>query len=139
MEKHTEKNANRGLAWLCIFIGLYISATSTGLLPLNKADLHVPTWVFFIVGAVVFIAGVMILVRHHSKVNSILAAILLVMMGSIGVWVAFYGPAENISGGLPFIPHEYNIMLARAVFGGGALITFLMSAYIIRKLFTNNA
>jgi hypothetical protein len=78
--------------------------------------------------------GATLLVDRNSKLNTLCASLLLLLMGVIGAWVALLGPAAGFSGGIPFLPHAYNVTLARWVFGLGALVPFMISIYAIRTL-----
>lgn len=76
------------------------------------------------------------LVGQQSKLNHLFASIWLAAMGAIGDWVAFFAPANGFSGGLPFLSDVQNVVIARAVFGGGAVMTFLCCGYALRLFFS---
>lgn len=126
--------AHPGWGWFCIVAGLYPIAIATELWPVDAAAVHAPMWVLFLCGTVFLMGGAMILIDRNSKFNALCAAILLVGMGAIGAWVAVLGPSAGFSGGMPFLPSEYNVIFARWVFACGALVSFLMSAYAVRTL-----
>lgn len=89
-------------------------------------------WVLAACGFAIAIAGCMVIVGIHSRVNDLLAAILLLLFSSIGFWVSF-SPSEGFSGGIPFLPDRYNIAIGRVLFFGGALMTLAMSVWALRR------
>ena len=109
-------------------------ALATELLPADAAMLRAPMWVIFLCGVVFVLGGAMLLVDRNSRLNALCASLLLLVMGVIGAWVALLGPAAGFSGGIAFLPHAYNVTLARWVFGLGALVSFMMLAYALRTL-----
>jgi hypothetical protein len=125
--------------WFCIVLGLYAVAIAAELLPADAAALQAPMWVIFLCGLVFLLGGAMMLIDRNSKLNALCASLLLLVMGVIGAWVALLGPAAGFSGGIPFLPHAYNVTLARWVFGLGALVSFMISIYAIRTLLTPRA
>jgi hypothetical protein len=89
--------------------------------------------VLFLVALVLTIGGVMMIAGRDSRLNDFLAAVLLLGMSSIGSWVAFFGSADGISGGLAFLPSELNVGLGRILFGLGALLCLAMAVYALRR------
>lgn len=69
------------------------------------------------------------------KWRSFLGGVICLSLSIIGFWAAFYG--EDIQGGIPFIPEAANQTIGRFVFGGGAVITGIMSVVAFRELFGN--
>ena len=52
----------------------------------------------------------------------------------MAAWVAGSG-SEGISGGILFLPHEWNISIGRALFGFGAVLCMLGVTYALRRFF----
>lgn len=123
----------------CVLIGCYPVALGLGLLPVDQADVHTPLWVVAGAGFAFVIAGFMILFAKHSRVNDLLAGILLLLFGIIGIWVSLFSSSEGFSGGLPFLPRELNITLGRWLFGLGSLISFAMCGYAFRRAIRGSA
>lgn len=81
------------------------------------------------------VAGVMIFLRNYSRALDLLAAIILASFTSIGGWIAFHASPEGFSGGIPFLPNDMNISLARVMFGLGALLCFGGFLYALKRFF----
>ena len=122
-------------AWglVTIALGFYPIALGFGLLPTGEAGLSTPSWIVVAAGLVFVIAGFMILLARHPRANNLLAGILLLLFGVIGAWVSLFGSGDNMTGGLPFLPHELNARLGRVLFGLGSLLCFAMSVYAFRR------
>jgi hypothetical protein len=123
------------LAWglICIALGLLPISIALDWLPVAEASLHAPPWVVALSGAVFLIGGCMILLTNHTWANDLLAALLCLPFGIIAAWAALFGASDAFSGGLPFLSHEANVVLGRWVFGVGAIICFVISAYAARR------
>ena len=79
------------------------------------------------------VAGFMFLFAAHSRVNDLLAGVMLLMFGALGAWVSLFSSSEGFSGGLPFLSQEQNILVGRLLFGFGALISFTLCGYALRR------
>lgn len=117
----------------CVALGCYPLALSLGLLPVGEAGFNAPLWVVAGAGFVFIIAGLMILLANHSRANDLLAGVLLLLFGIMGAWVSLFGSSEGFSGGLPLVSREVNTLVGRGLFGLGALISFAMCGYAIRR------
>jgi hypothetical protein len=120
-------------ALLFIAVGAFIVAISAGWVPVDDADVNAPLWLLALVGGIFALAGVMVLYGRDSRVNDLLAAILMAAMGIIGGWVAVYSASGDISGGVFFLPRDMNVMLGRILFGSGSLICFGVAAYAVSR------
>ncbi len=127
-------NSDVALALIAIACGGFTLLVASGVLPAQSAG-NTPIWVVAVAGLVFVIGGVMILLRHHSRALDLFAAVILAGFTSIGVWVAFYSPADGISGGIPFLPESMNVGLGRIMFGLGALICFGCFLYALKRFF----
>ena len=119
--------------WLCMFLGLYPIAFALKLFPTGDTTGYAPMWIIFLVGLVFVITGTFILVKRHSRINTLLATSILFMLGAISVWVALFSPTEWFVGGFTALSEDQNIVLARWMFGVGAIASFIMSGYGIQK------
>jgi uncharacterized protein YjeT (DUF2065 family) len=121
------------LGLVCILLGLYPIVMAAKWLPLAQNAVHAPLWVISLSGVVFIIAGMMLSLRQHPKLNNLLAAILLASMAAIGGWIAFLAPPDGFSGGIPFLSKAQNIALARSCFGFGAFVSAVLCGYAIRQ------
>jgi len=88
----------------------------------------------FIVSALVFvIGGCMMLLGQDSRTNDLLAALLCVVFGVVGGWIAVFAPSGGFYGGLPFLSLAANETLARVVFGAGSLLCFGIAAWALKR------
>jgi hypothetical protein len=127
------KPVHFSLALLCFALGIYPLAISLGLLQVDDAHIRVPMWVLALIGAVVLVAGLMILMVNHSRTTDLLASVTCLLLGVIGAWVALFGASEGFAGGIPLLSQEMNSEIARWVFGCGALLCFSISLYAFRR------
>ena len=123
------------VALLCIALGGFLILVACGLIEDDPSKRHAPDLIIALCGSVFLIAGIMILVGHHSRVNDLLAAILCMTFGIIGAWVAIYGASEGFSGGLPLLSDEANTSLARGAFGLGSLLCFAISGWALKRFY----
>ena len=117
----------------CIGLGCYPIALGLGYLKIGEGGTTAPSWVVVGAGFVFVIAGFILLLAHRSRVNDLLAGLLLLLFGSLGVWVSLFSSNEGFSGGLPFASQELNIMIGRWLFGLGALISFALCGWAFRR------
>lgn len=123
------------LGWLCIAMGLFPVAIAVGVINPDPASVHAPLWVIGVCGLVFVAAGAAILVGPGNKLVHLFAALILLSFALISGWVAFFGPANGFSGGIPFLPHATNVKIARWVFGGGSALCLLLFFYAISQMF----
>ena len=135
MSSPPSKHQSLWLGLFCIAVGLFPIAHALQLLPISEQSGDAPRWVIGLCGMVFALSGCMMMTQLNSRLNNILAAIFLALMGSIGVWVSLFSPADGMSGGLFFLSREQNVLLGRCVFGLGAAIGFAMCAYAGRLAF----
>jgi len=116
----------------CLLLGCYPIALALGFIPVDDAELTAPRLVIGGAGLTFVVAGFMILLADYSRANNLLAGVLLLLFGIMGMWVAVLSSDDGFSGGLPFISEEVNILVGRWVFGIGALICFALCVYAFR-------
>lgn len=118
--------------------GLFIILVAIDIIPIDENDLNAPRWVLGMCGFVTSLAGIMVITGQSSKWNNLLAAVLIISMGTIGVWVALFSASENFSGGIPMLSETANISLSRWVFGIGAVICFAIAGYALKLFYKSN-
>lgn len=80
--------------------------------------------------------------KHNYKSNkwsSFLGGVICLVFSLMGFWIVFYGDAENIQGGIPFIAETTNQIIGKLVFAFGALISGLISIMAFRELVESNS
>ena len=159
MDRHeqTSPTEMRVIGIGALLAGLYGVLVGLGVLPVpgGRANLHGPLWIALLVGGVILLAGMAALLQSIGKANTsgelpadaplwqraaqwLIGVAMFAGFALIGTWVALAGDPRYFSGGLPFLG-TFNISLARAAFGFGALICWLATiGYAVtgaRKLF----
>lgn len=131
MLRSPEKDGpNRILGSLCIAAGLVPIARALHWIPPEAGANDAPDWVIFICGFVFEVAGLMLFVGDkNERLIDGLAAVFAAAMGIAALWVAVLSPSEGIGGGVPFVPRSLNVLIARSVFGFGALLSLLICKY----------
>lgn len=132
------KRARPVLAVLCVALGIYPLSIALGFVHVDDAQVHAPMWIIALSGVVFLIAGFMILLANRSRANDVLACIVCLLFGVIGMWVALFGASEGFSVGIPLLSHDANVKIARVVFGSGAVICFAISGYAFRRAFRSD-
>lgn len=122
------------LALVAIACGGYALLAASGVFSAQTAN-DTPAWVLGLVGIVFVIAGVMIFLRNYSRALDLFAAIILASFTLIAGWITFHASSEGFSGGIPFLPYEMNVSLARVMFGLGALLCFSGFLYALKRFF----
>lgn len=122
-----------------LLLGLYPLTAALGILPIDPRDVHAPGWVLALCGLVFIVGGLMILLGHRARLNDALAAVFCYSAAAMGAWVALFGPADQITGGLPFLSRAANVALGRAVFGSGAVLSLAIAIYATRRAATASA
>ncbi|MEM9218467.1 MAG: hypothetical protein AAGD25_29515 [Cyanobacteria bacterium P01_F01_bin.150] len=112
-----------------MFLGLYPIAFALKLFPTGDTTEFAPMWIIFLCGIAFVIAGTVILVKRHSRIHTLLVTSILFILGAVGVWVALFSPEEWFVGGFTVLSELQNIVLARWMFGIGAIASFIMSGY----------
>ena len=127
-------NKDIALALVAIACGGYALLAASGVLPVQTAN-NTPVWVIGLVGVMFVIAGVMIFLRNYSRALDLFAALSLASFTLITGWITFHASSEGFSGGIPFLPNDMNVSLARVMFGLGALLCFGGFLYALKRFF----
>lgn len=114
---------------LSIVTGAVVVGVGAGVVPVEPGAVHVPGWVLGVCGALSALGGLAMLAQRWPAVRTAAIAVMFVAFGLIGGWVALFGEARHISGGIGLFPDWLNLALARGVFGFGALLCFGLFAW----------
>lgn len=129
----TSRRSHLAIALFCVISGGLLVLVALGVIATSPGQRHAPDFIIALSGLAFIIAGGMVLVGRQSRFNDMLAAILCLIFGATGAWVAIYSPSEGFSGGVPLISNEANVMLARWVFGMGSLVCFAISGWAFKR------
>lgn len=113
--------------------GLLLAAIAVDVIRVDPTSVHAPRWVVFTIGLVFVLAGVSAFVGVSSRARDLLAAIVLLAMSAVGGWVSLFGASGSFSGGLPILSRGVNVVLGRTLIGFGAIVTFVLSVYAMRR------
>ncbi|MGI9221481.1 MAG: hypothetical protein ACR2QS_10670 [Woeseiaceae bacterium] len=122
------------MALVAIACGGYALLAASGVLPVETAN-DTPIWVLGLVGVMFVVAGCMIFLRNYSRALDLLAAVILASFTLIAGWITFHASSEGFSGGIPFLPSDTNVSLARIMFGLGTLLCFGGFLYALKRFF----
>ncbi|WP_412061854.1 hypothetical protein [Rubrivirga sp. IMCC45206] len=107
---------------LFVAAGLALVALGAGVVPVDPASVHAPGWVLALCGAVFGMGGLAALAHRWPAVQSAAVGVIWLAFGVIGGWVALFGSAEQFSGGAGVLPRALDVLLARGLFGLGAVL-----------------
>jgi len=85
--------------WIAIAVGLGVAL----MVWLQPEHLRVPAWVVYAAAAVFVLAGLAILVRTGSRLNTLLSALTVAGLLVPGAWVAFGPGSRECSFSLPLV------------------------------------
>ena len=109
-------------------IGAALMLLGADFIPQRLFEPHVPSWVLVMLGLGLILVGVSVFFRIGSPIATRLIGVSLLLIALTFIWVAFFGDPRYMSGGLPFLPDDYNVLLGRTMFGLFALIFLLIGA-----------
>lgn len=114
-----DKGLIRGGAVACFGVALVLLGYD--IIPQRVFRPNVPGWVLVVLGAGLTLAGVSPFFRTGSPNATRLVGGAMFMMAITFLWVAVLGNARHMSGGIPFIPNAYNVLIGRVMFALGGL------------------
>ena len=116
-------------------VGLAVILLSGDVTP-TEGELTVPGWVSKLAGGLFTAAGVMILNNGRLKwISTIVALYLISAFGVIFGWIALFGAAEGFGLNGRTDLNSFGVLVARFMFGGGALIcAFLIVGTIVDQV-----
>lgn len=138
MPPESAKQGHPILAWVCIVSGFVLLLVATGVISAGESQVNAPSWVIAVCGVVFTLAGCMILLGRHSRLNDVFAALVCFSFTAVGIWAAMFSPDEGFSNPLPILSRETNVLISRWGFGCGAILSFLIAVYAVRRAFRQN-
>jgi hypothetical protein len=132
----------------CAGAGLYFMLVGAGELPVpgGPGNLHAPLWIVVCAGLVFILGGAALLLQGLGKANAnaemppnapiwmraaqrLFVVVIFACFALTGSWVAVFGDARQFSG--PFTSFGFGVLIARAVFGLGALICWAVTIGLV--------
>ena len=129
------KRDRKLLSLICIVLGASVCAIAFDWLPYDPEKIHAPDWVIAMAGGVFVAGGLAIAFRQSELLVCALGNLIVIAFAAIALWVALYGPSAQFSGGIPFLPHETNLTLARIVFAASAVMCALILLPGLKQLY----
>ena len=118
-----------------VAIGVFILCVATDVIRADPRTIHAPRWVLGLCG-VAFAGAGLSLVGHRWPVIRIASlSFVLLGLGGVAAWASVMAPGEGWSGGLPFVPGDVNVGIARGLAGFGALLCFGLLVYGVKSGF----
>jgi hypothetical protein len=118
---------------LCIAVGAVLILTAIGIITTGTAR-SVPKLVLGAVGLSFWLAGMMMLWSERRRVYYSLAAILLFIVGCMGLWFAMAGAKNSLGISAALASHSTMLVTARLVFGVGAIVCYALCLRVLRRL-----
>ncbi len=119
---------------VCIALGASVCMIALNILPYEESKIHAPDWVILVSGAVFIFGGLAMLFRANQLVVSVLGNLIVLSFACVAAWVAFLGPSEHFSGGIPLLSYELNVKVARIMFGSGSVMCALILIPGVKQL-----
>lgn len=116
-----------------VAMGVMIYLVGFGILPTEEGSVHAPPWVVVVCGGIFVLAGLGVFVQGRPLLLSLIGNSIIAALAAIGAWVALAGSDGGFSGGLPLVPDELNVKVARGMFALGACVCALMLIPGIRQ------
>lgn len=117
---------------LALGLGIFAVLGGLGVIPMDTSH-DAPLWVVTVAGAMFCIAGIMVFLRNYPRALDFFAALILAGFTTLCSWVALFSSSEGFSGGVPFLPYDTNVVIARVMFGLGGLMCFGGFAYAVSR------
>lgn len=82
---------------------------------------NIPGWLLVALGFGLTLVGISPFFRIGSPAATRLAGAAFLLMALTFAWIALFGDPRHMSGGIPFIPDIYNVLINRCMHGLGSL------------------
>ena len=102
------------------------------IIPQHVFEPNVPSWILVLLGFGLTLAGVSPYFRTGSPNSTRLVGGTCLLMALVFFWIAFFGDARHMSGGIPFVPNAYNVFLGRFMFSLGGLLWLWLGVSALR-------
>lgn len=113
-------------------VGAFLVLLGADIVPQRVFKPNVPSLVLVVIGLALILAGMSVFFRVGSPIANRMIGVCMLLMALPFFWVAFFGDPRQISGGIPFLPAQYNRLLGRFMFGLGALFWLWLGVMALR-------
>ncbi len=115
-----------------ILMGVLILLAAFGIGPMAASRMNAPHWIIGLCG-LFFASGGVILIAPTHKIARLAAGIAVVGITVVCAWAALFGDARYFSGGMSVFSQDTEVLIARALFGGVAILGGAISANAVRR------
>lgn len=129
----TPRTQNKSILWgvFCLGFSVYLMLVALGIVEAGETE-TAPSWILALCAFAVGACGVALCTEPDSRVRLAAVGVLLLGMGGIGAWASLFSDAKDISGGIPFVPDEVNVAIARFLFGFGSVCCLCLMHPLLR-------
>ncbi len=113
-------------------VGAFLVLLGADIVPQRVFKPTVPGVVLVVIGLALILAGMSVFFRVGSPIANRMIGVCMLLMALPFFWVAFFGDPRHMSGGIPFLPAQYNRFLGRFMFGLGALFWLWLGVLALR-------
>ncbi len=118
---------------MLLLFALYVGGLGLYYTRLSPELIHVPRWIFYLLAVLLgYGSGLAFLGQKHPLTN-LLAAVIWILFAVIGIWASLFSSLDNLSGGLAMLSPRANRMIARLLFGLGAILNIGAGIYAGRR------
>lgn len=122
------------IGYLALAVGAAVAAVAVGIIPAPEKSFHAPRWVLLLCGLLFAAGGGLALTHDRPQARYVFAPLMMISLGTIALWVAFYGDAAQFHSNLP-TSHETTVSAGRFAFGLGGAACWLLAVFISAREF----
>lgn len=124
----------RWLGYLALAVGGCVAAVAVGIIPAPEKSFHAPRWVLLLCGLLFAAAGGLVLTYDRPRARNVFPPLMMISLGTIALWVAYYGEANQFHSNLPTSPGT-TVSAARIAFGLGGAACWLLAVVTTAREF----
>lgn len=113
-------------------VGASLVLLGADVIPQRVFKPTVPSWMLVVIGFALILAGMSVFFHVGSPIATRMIGVCMLFMALSFFWVAFFSDPRHMSGGIPFLPDQYNRFLGRIVFGLGGLFWLWLGILALR-------
>jgi hypothetical protein len=118
-----------GASIALLLLAVYLGGLGIFYQHISAELFHAPRWIFLVLAILVgFGSGMAFLGQEHPLTN-LFAALVWILFAAVGTWASLFSPLDTLTGGWAMFSTETNRIIARIVFGSGAILNFGAGVY----------